>query len=400
MAPIPQRTQQRASPAVAGYVASGLRSGVYTSIPHLVPPTGLAAARVAELTQELVTTRPGELARWLSSRPRPAGAGFERVLRDLSRHTRTLDAMLKGPTPESSATLAEVKAVLAHLPAAARELLANEKEHTFKPFGYEDALALAAARWFKHEYFRWVDPIKCAQCGGETRGTGAGQPTAEERAGGAGRVELHTCVNCAAVRRFPRYNEVKALMGSREGRCGEFAQLFYVFFLALGLEARYVWNSSEDHVWTEYWSPELGHWVHIDSEAETSKPLLYDRGWGKKQAHCSAVGASGAEDVTRAYVDGWDECLARRRAKDLGGGPISEAYLAQLITALTVECRAHLDDEERARLESMDEAQQRWIDDEKGRWREAELVNLRGRESGPEEWRAERDELGAGGAGE
>ncbi|KAL1410384.1 Peptide-N(4)-(N-acetyl-beta-glucosaminyl)asparagine amidase [Vanrija albida] len=394
MAPIPRA--QRASPAVAGYIASNLRAGVYPAIPALLPPTGLAAQRVTELTRELVTSRGGELARWLSSRPRPAGAGFERVLRDLARHTRSLDAMLKGPTPEASATRAEVDAALAHLPAAARALLADEEQHPFKPFGYEDALALAAARWFKHEYFRWVDPIKCAQCGGATRGSGSGQPTAEERAGGAGRVELHTCTQCSAVRRFPRYNEVKALMGSREGRCGEFAQLFYVFFLALGLEARYVWNS-EDHVWTEYWSPELGHWVHVDScEAETSKPLLYDRGWGKKQAYCFAVGASGAEDVTRAYVDNWDECLARRRAKDLGGGPVSEAYLAQLILALTVECRAHIGDDECARLESMDEAQQRWIDNEKGRWAEAERANLRGRESGPEEWRAERDELGAG----
>lgn len=45
---------------------------------------------------------------------------------------------------------------------------------------------------------------------------------------------------------------------------GEFAQLFYIFLLALGVEARYVWNS-EDHVWTEYWSPTLQHWVHVDS---------------------------------------------------------------------------------------------------------------------------------------
>jgi hypothetical protein len=24
-------------------------------------------------------------------------------------------------------------------------------------------------------------------------------------------------------------------------------------------------NSSEDHVWTEYWSPASQHWVHVDS---------------------------------------------------------------------------------------------------------------------------------------
>lgn len=38
-------------------------------------------------------------------------------------------------------------------------------------------------------------------------------------------------------------NAIDALIKSREGRCGEFAQLFYAVCLALGLEARYVWNS-------------------------------------------------------------------------------------------------------------------------------------------------------------
>jgi len=61
---------------------------------------------------------------------------------------------------------------------------------------------------------------------------------------------------------------------------GEWAHLFYVFLLASGLKARYVWNRyvsagsradpSEDHVWTEYWSSALKHWVHVDSWCVTS----------------------------------------------------------------------------------------------------------------------------------
>lgn len=86
-------------------------------------------------------------------------------------------------------------------------------------------------------------------------------------------------------------------------------------------------------MWTEFWSPTAGHWVHVDScEAEVAKPLLYDRGWGKKQAYVIAFGPYGAEDVTRAYVDDWGECLQRRRAghfwKD--GLPPSERDLARV----------------------------------------------------------------------
>lgn len=104
-------------------------------------------------------------------------------------------------------------------------------------------MAQAAASWFKHEYFRWVDPIKCLQCEGRMQCTGSDQPNASEHEGGARRCELWTCKSCQAVRRFPRLNRVSALMESKEGRCGEFAQLFYAVCLVLGLEARYVWNS-------------------------------------------------------------------------------------------------------------------------------------------------------------
>jgi hypothetical protein len=111
-------------------------------------------------------------------------------------------------------------------------------------------------------------------------------------------------------------SNLPALMQSREGRCGEFANLFTLFLVAVGLDARYVWNS-EDHVWSEYWSDSLGHWVHLDPcEAAWNKPLLYELGWGKKQAYCIAVGRSGIEDVSRCYVDDWSACWDRRRRFD------------------------------------------------------------------------------------
>lgn len=130
---------------------------------------------------------------------------------------------------------------------------------------------------------KWIDPIPCPRCGGTTRATGATAPTPSEASEGGGRVELHQCIDlgCGAVRRFVRYGKIGALLRTREGRCGEWAHLFYAFLRVAGVEARYVWNrsvlvqrfeftggdadvSSEDHVWAEYWSPWKEHWVHVD----------------------------------------------------------------------------------------------------------------------------------------
>lgn len=142
--------------------------------------------------------------------------------------------------------------MLEPLRGRAERLDSNDMSGLPPDAGEVDRLVLVVARWFKHEYFRWVDPIKCPLCGGDTRGS-AVAPTDEERRDGAGRCELHTCVKCGGSDRFPRYTEVKALMRSRRGRCGkcsgrlllttgEYAQLFYIFLLVLGIEARYVWN--------------------------------------------------------------------------------------------------------------------------------------------------------------
>jgi peptide-N4-(N-acetyl-beta-glucosaminyl)asparagine amidase len=83
---------------------------------------------------------------------------------------------------------------------------------------------MAMARWFKRDYMRWVDPVKCPMCGGSTTSTGSAEPNSQERMDGGGRVEIHQCEDegCRAGRRFARYGSVKTLLRTREGRCGTF----------------------------------------------------------------------------------------------------------------------------------------------------------------------------------
>jgi peptide-N4-(N-acetyl-beta-glucosaminyl)asparagine amidase len=65
------------------------------------------------------------------------------------------------------------------------------------------------------------------------------------------------------------------------GRCGEWAQVFTLCCRAMGYEARSV-NDWTDHVWCEYYSPDLDRWIHADScEARRDSPMLYEAGWGK-----------------------------------------------------------------------------------------------------------------------
>lgn len=114
----------------------------------------------------------------------------------------------------------------------------------FRPFDQVDAKVLALCRWFKNDYMRWVDPIRCPACGGPTFSAGTAPPDRTERCDGAARVELHVCKdkNCATERRFPRYGKVSTLLRTKEGRCGEWAHLFYVILRAKHIESRYVWN--------------------------------------------------------------------------------------------------------------------------------------------------------------
>jgi peptide-N4-(N-acetyl-beta-glucosaminyl)asparagine amidase len=250
----------------------------------------------------------------------------------------------------------------------------------------EDALADATVNWFKKEFFRWADPIKCPTCSGETKMAGMAPPTPEELRGRAGRVELHECLDsrCGAVFRFPRYGDLSKLLQFRMGRCGEFASTFTLILRAIGLRARYVWNL-EDHVWNEYYSTALERWVHLDScEAARDQPLLYDTGWGKKMSYIFAFSTDGAQDVTRGYVADWEATLARRNKG-------SEEVLAQCFAQIIRRRRFGLAPDTLQRLEKEDAAERSWL--MRGH-RHDEDAHGQGRQSGTAGWKEARGEAG------
>eukprot|EP01116_Phalansterium_solitarium_P017534 TRINITY_DN4347_c0_g1_i2.p1 TRINITY_DN4347_c0_g1~~TRINITY_DN4347_c0_g1_i2.p1 ORF type:complete len:454 (+),score=131.93 TRINITY_DN4347_c0_g1_i2:185-1546(+) len=67
-----------------------------------------------------------------------------------------------------------------------------------------DELMVQLLRWFKQEFFRWVNAPPCDRCNGATTSIGMGQPTPDEAVYQAGRVEVYSCGACGAVTRFPR----------------------------------------------------------------------------------------------------------------------------------------------------------------------------------------------------
>lgn len=204
----------------------------------------------------------------------------------------------------------EAEKNLAALNEASREAAKNG--HLGNNLDYRDCLVLALLNWFKTSFFKWVNAPACKQCGANTTGVGSAQPTPEELMFKGNRVENYRCTKCQSYTRFVRYNDPGKLLDTREGRCGEWANCFTLCCRALNFEARYVLDWT-DHVWTEVYSDSQQRWVHCDPcENVCDKPLLYEKGWGKKLTYIIAFSVDDLEDVTWRYTSNFAEILKRR----------------------------------------------------------------------------------------
>ncbi|XP_053322676.1 peptide-N(4)-(N-acetyl-beta-glucosaminyl)asparagine amidase [Spea bombifrons] len=222
---------------------------------------------------------------------------------------------------------------LEEIPVTILKKNAQEKLHQAKALdsattvNEDDFLLLELLRWFKEDFFHWVNNLPCSLCGGATQVRDAQAPSADDLRWGANRVENHYCDKCQHINRFPRYNDPEKLLETRQGRCGEWANCFTLCCRALGLEARYVWDST-DHVWTEVFSSSQNRWLHCDPcENACDKPLLYEVGWGKKLSYIIAFSKDEVVDVTWRYSSKHEEVISRRTE-------VQESWLRETIAAL------------------------------------------------------------------
>ncbi|XP_078620102.1 peptide-N(4)-(N-acetyl-beta-glucosaminyl)asparagine amidase-like isoform X2 [Branchiostoma floridae x Branchiostoma japonicum] len=224
------------------------------------------------------------------------------------------------------------------------ELEKEEKktENSPPPLTLEDLILPELRRWFKKDFFKWVDKAPCERCGGRTTAAGMANPTPAEQMWQAGRVELYHCASCQSQTRFPRYNHPGKLLETRRGRCGEWANCFTLLCRALGYEARHVVDWT-DHCWTECYSESQQRWLHLDGEKYYDKPLVYEAGWKKKLTYIIAYSKDEVRDVTWRYSCRHQEVCARRKE-------CRESWLRETVNRMNEKRQAGLSQERKEEL--------------------------------------------------
>ena len=108
---------------------------------------------------------------------------------------------------------------------------------------------------------------------------------------------------------FPYYPiripEAPWIINTMYGGCEEYAVLFVEMAKSLGIPARVVYNTAEDHVWAEVFIK--GSWIHVDPSSNIfNNPGVYEKpdGWNKQISYVYYIDSDGNKhDITRRYTE-------------------------------------------------------------------------------------------------
>ena len=271
----------------------------------------------------------------------------------------------------------------------------------------DDVFVIELLGWFKNEFFKWFDGYDCDSCTTITsdgsikklkaQPTGYDNANGTEAADGAGSVEKYTCTGCNKVFRFPRYHSrPEKLLTWRKGRCGEFANCFALILRSLGYDTRRVLDWT-DHVWCEVYSKAEKRWLHADPcEVILDKPLVYEKGWGKKLSYCIATSKDEVQDVTSRYsiASSEDEKMALKARRN----EVREDWLTKTLINASEEFQTNYEEADKKRLR--ERRLMEVIELMSPPKRAIATEEMQGRQTGSLAWRIERGELGGGGENE
>ncbi|EMG50746.1 PNG1 Peptide-N(4)-(N-acetyl-beta-glucosaminyl)asparagine amidase [Candida maltosa Xu316] len=181
----------------------------------------------------------------------------------------------------------------------------REKENKNPELDYDDLLVQELLRYFKNDFFTWVNKPKCS-CGSENVEPQGRMKGPQGNPDQISVIEVYRCSKCGQRVEFPRIKNPVSLLRTKSGRCGEWVNCFMLILQALiggdGDRIRYVWNQ-EDHVWCEYYSYGSHRWIHLDPcEAVFDEPLLYCNNWGKKMSFVIGFNRHYMIDLSQKYI--------------------------------------------------------------------------------------------------